>query len=138
MAYRELAASGRPFESWHVVEGTAPVTYQDLTVEAGGSAIAFAFYHSFPAMPRARVDIPSEWHDVDPRDLYDGRPGPMDPLISQFVAGLQLARIAKRLTPELQAPVLKLAAKQITTSAQAIAEQLQKPLAPPPGIPPKG
>ena len=138
MAYSALAASGRPFEDWIVVQGTEAVTNEDLTVAAGSIATAFAFYHSYPALPPGRVDVYSDG-PVPPRiDWYDGRPGPMDPLIRQFVAGLELARMARRLTHELQKPVLQLAAKQITVSAQAIAEHLQKPLNPPPGIPPKG
>ena len=138
MAYLTLAASGRPLEAWIVVEGTEAVTNEDLTVAPGSSATAFAFYHSYPPIPIGRVDTFPDG-PVPPRiDWYDGRPGPMDPLISQFLAGLQIARIARGLTHELQAPVLKLAAKQITMSAQAIAEHLQKPLTPPPGMPPKG
>ena len=137
MAYLTLAASGRPFENWIVVDGTESVTNEDLTVAPGSSATAFAFYHSFPAMPPERVDIFPDWLVPDRITWYDGRPGPMDPLIRQFVAGLELARMARRLTHELQKPVLQLAAKQITVSAQAIAEHLQKPLTPPPGIPPK-
>jgi len=138
MAYLALAASGRPFEDWIVVDGTEVFTNEDLTVAPGSSATAFAFYHSFPAMPPGRVDSFPDGPVPDRITWYDGRPGPMDPLISQFVAGLQLARIARGLTHELQAPVLKLAAKQITMSAQAIAEHLQKPATPPRGIPPKG
>jgi hypothetical protein len=141
MAYPALPASGRPFEDWIVVEGTETVANEDLAVAAGSSATAFAFYHSFLALPPGRVDLVPETRQIlDWLELVDGglNPYPWGSMLRQFTAGLQLARIARGLAHELQAPVLELAAKQITLSAQAIAEHLQKPLTPPPGIPPKG
>ena len=141
MAYSALAASGRPFEDWIVVQGTEAVTNDDLTVAPGSSATAFAFYHAYPPIPLGRVDLVPETRQIlDWLELVDGglNPYPWGSMLRQFTAGLQLARIAKGLAYDLQAPVLELAAKQITLSAQAIADHLQKPLTPPPGVPPKG
>jgi len=127
-AYTSIRAV--PFDKWIVVEGTEPVSTEDLSGEKDSTAIAFAMYQS----PPSGVVKPPEIGDVTwvswGVTVDGGGPtgrGPQPPwsaLVRELAAGLALADSAATVDVSLRPSVLRLAADQVRMAADNIAQRM--------------
>jgi hypothetical protein len=129
-AYTSIRAV--PFDQWIVVEGTEPVTAEDLDGTQDTSAIAFAMYQS----PPGGVKVPSpnvgdvtwvSWGVTVDGGGHSGR-GPIppwSPFVRDLAAGLALADSAASVDQSLRSSVLRLAADQVQLAASKITQHMQ-------------
>jgi hypothetical protein len=129
-AYTSIRAV--PFDQWLVVEGTEPVTAEDLSGVQDTTAIAFAMYQStggvvVPPIPNiADVTWVSWGVTVDGGGLTGRGPvPPWNPFVRELAAGLALADSAATVDQSLRSAVLRLAADQVKLAAGNIAEHMQ-------------
>lgn len=121
-----------PFTDWHVFLGMEIVNNTALNVAVQSSAVAFAFYKtpvSSGGVKVGRQYAEGVWVSygvmVDGGGPTGGGPvDPWGPYVRDFAAGLMLAEAAKKVTPELKASVMTLAAKQVSIAAAGIQKSL--------------
>jgi len=128
-AYTSIRAV--PFDQWIVVEGSEPVTAEDLSGVLDTTAIAFAMYRS-PHGPVHRPPVVSDSTWVSWGVTVDGGGPtgrgpvpPWSPFIRALAAGLALADSAATVDQSLRASVLGLAADQIKLAAGSIAQHME-------------
>ena len=129
-AYASIRAV--PFDQWIVVEGTEPVTAEDLDGTQNTSAIAFAMYQSPPG--GVKVPAPNvgdvtwvSWGVTVDGGGPSGR-GPVppwSPFVRELAAGLALAESAASVDQTLRSSVLRLAADQVQLAASNITQHME-------------
>jgi hypothetical protein len=121
-----------PFDQWIVVEGTEPVTAEDLSGVRDSFAIAFAMYQSHqggyrPPIPNVADATWVTWGvTVDGGGLTGRGPvPPWNPFVRELAAGLALAEAAGTVDQSLRSSVLRLAADQVKLAAGNIAGHME-------------
>ena len=129
-AYTSIRAV--PFNEWIVVEGTEPVSAEDLSGDHNTTAIAFAMYQTPPGggfkppVNEANGTWVSWGVTVDGGGPTGRGPvPPWNPFVLEMAAGLALAESAARVDQSLRASVLRLAAEQVKLAAGNIAQHMQ-------------
>jgi hypothetical protein len=122
---------GVPFEDWEVFLGMEPTAGIDLNATQDSSAVAFAFYklpvHSgHPKIPQEALGT---WVSYGVKVDAGGPTGngpvpPWNPEILRLAVGLMLAEAAGYSEGSIRSGTLKLAARQVTQAAAAIAKQM--------------
>jgi hypothetical protein len=130
-AYTSIRAV--PFNEWLVVEGTEPVSSEDLTGTRDTTAIAFAMYQSPPGgvhhgVPPVIGD--STWVSWGVMVDGGGPTGrgpvpPWNPYVRELAAGLALAESATTIDQGLRTSVLRLAAEQVRLAAANITQHIE-------------
>lgn len=129
-AYASIRAV--PFDEWIVVEGTEPVTAEDLSGLQDTTAIAFAMYRTPQGPPTSAVHNVGDETWVSWGVTVDGGGPtgrgpvpPWNPFVRDLAAGLALADSAAAVDESLRAAVLRLASDQIQLAADNITQQMQ-------------
>jgi hypothetical protein len=121
-----------PFSDWHVFLGMEMVNNTTLNVAVQSSAVAFAFYKTPVSSKPPGINRQFEesvWVSygvmVDGGGPTSGGPvDPWGPYVMELAAGLMLAEAAKKVSPDLKAGVMAIAAKQVTLAASAIQKNM--------------
>lgn len=127
-AYASIRAV--PFSEWIVVEGTEPVTTEDLTGQKDTTAIAFAMYQSPPnGVFKPPVVADATWVSWSVTIDGGGPTGrgpqpPWGPFVRELVAGLALAESAASVDQSLRSSVLRLAGDQVKLAAGNIVQRM--------------
>jgi hypothetical protein len=129
-AYTSIRAV--PFSQWIVVEGTEPVTNEDLTGTLDTFAIAFAMYQSQQGTGFRPPENIGDATWVSWGVMVDGGGPtgrgpvpPWNPYVRELAAGLALAESAGSVDKSIQQSVLRLAAEQVKLAAGNIAQHME-------------
>jgi hypothetical protein len=115
------------FNTWQSLSGTEAVTGRDLTVAANSSAYYLALYTIVnPPSVNKQNNNYAIWQWVDYATMVDGNPHiPMGPELAGFEAAIAFASNANFFDEKLRGEVNRIAAAQVTLSAQAISNKIQ-------------
>jgi hypothetical protein len=132
VAKRSVSSTPEPFSKWilngdFMVEGDAT-----LNIDKGTTGIAIAIYQQGPPIRFSQRGVLSLW-PLPPGSITDPlwwptavtRGGPPEPWVQGLTAALKLGSTTSEAAPQLQAPILEAALRQVRIAASTLQRQIR-------------